>query len=256
MFEAATWKIMFGAVGVLALLGIPVVFWMRRRALKSARRSGHAWGGVLEDGSASNAPDGWEDISSRFIDDFIPDVDEDQQETAHGESVRVVAGNSPGSLDDAEEGVRVIEEERREVVEDEVPPPEDGTPPEVEEKPAPGAGEAPASEPDAPWWEGLSEPLDAEYPRGADESPAAAPDEPPGSRAQVDREARFEDVLADEEIPEAAEANPGEDVPMRMRIPAVSEVRDEAVSGDDSPDVEQEGEEEVLHLTPEGRRRG
>ena len=253
MFEAAAWKMVFGTVGVLALVGIPVVLWMRRRTLQRAGRSAHEWGGVWEGGSGGGTPVGWEDVSSRFIDDFIPGVDEERQQASQSGNVREVVANPPESLDDVEEGVRVIEEESREVLEeDEVLPPEaEGEVlPEGEEKPPLPSDKESTSESEAPWWEGLSAPPDAESPRGEDELPAAALDEPPGSQAQVDRETRFEDALADEEILETADASPGVDVPLRMRIPAVSEVRDAAVSGDDAP-VADEAEEEALRLMPE-----
>ncbi len=246
MFEMAIWKIMFGAVGVAALLGIPVVLWMRRRALQRTRRSEHAWGGDSEGGSGGSALDGWEDVSSRFIDDFIPEADEEQQQAPQSESVYEAAANSSESLDDVEEGVRVIKVESREVLTDETPPAEREAPPGDDEKPAPGVDKAPASETDAPWWDGLSEPVDAEYPRGADELMEASLVEPPASPAKVDRETRFEDVLADEEIQEAAEVSQGAGAPLRMRIPAVSEVRD------DAPEDEEEGEEEIFRLTREG----
>ncbi len=253
MFEIAVWKTVFGAAGVLALASIPVVIWMRRRALRRARDSAHEWGGVWEGGSEGGTPAGWEDVSSRFIDDFIPDVDEERQEAAQSGSVREAAANPPEFLDDVEEGVRVIEGGSREVLEeDEVLPPEaEGEAlSEDDEEPALPSDKESAPGPEAPWWEGLSAPLDAERPRGADESPAAALDEPPGSPAQVDRQMRFEDVLADEEILDAAEANPGVNAPLRMRIPAVSEVRDDAVSGDDAPAADEE-EEEALRLAYE-----
>lgn len=253
MFEMAAWKTVFGATGVLALLGIPVVFWMRHRALRRARDSAHEWGGVWEGGSEGGTPAGWEDVSSRFIDDFIPDVDEERQEAAQSGSVREAAADPPESLDDVEEGVWVIEEEGREVPgEDEVlsSEAEGEALSEDDEEPALPSDKASAPGQEAPWWEGLSAPLDAERPRGADESPAAALDEPPGSPAQVDSETRFEDVLADEEILEAAEADPGVDAPPRMRIPAVTEVRDDAVSGGDAPAADEE-EEEALRLAHE-----
>ncbi len=251
MFELAVWKIMFGAVGVVALLGIPVVLWMRRRALQRTRRSAHARGGDSKGGSRGSALDSWEDVSSRFIDDFIPDVDEDRededrQEAAQSGSVREVAANSSESLDDVEEGVRIIEVESREVLTDETPPAEGEAPPGDDEKPVSGADKAPASETDAPWWDGLSEPVDAEYPREADELMEASLVEPPASPAKVDSETRFEEVLDDEEMQEAAEVSQGAGAPLRMRIPAVSEVRV------DAPAPEEEGEEEVLRLTREG----
>ena len=253
MLEMAAWKTVFGAAGVLALLGIPVVLWMRHRALRRARDSAHEWGGVWEGRPEGGTPAGWEDVSSRFIDDFIPDVDEERQEAAQSGSVREAAADPPESLDDVEEGVRVIEEERREALgEDEVLPPEaEGEAlSEDEEEPAlPSDKEGSAQGPEVPWWEGLSAPLDAERPRGADELPAAALDEPPGSPAQVDSETRFEDAIDDEEILEAAEATPGVNAPLRMRIPAVTEVRDDAVSGDDAPAADEE--ENVLRLAHE-----
>ena len=253
MFELAIWKIMFGAVGVAALLGIPVVLWMRRRALQRTRRSARAWGGDSEGGSRGSELDSWEDVSSRVIDDFIPDVDEDRededrQEAAQSGSVREVAANSSESLDDVEEGVRIIEVESREVLTDETPPAEGEAPPGDDEKPVSGADKAPASETDAPWWDGLSEPVDAEYPREADELMEASLVEPPASPAKVDSETRFEEVLDDEEMQEAAEVSQGAGAPLRMRIPAVSEVRDDAPA----PEDEEEGEEEVLRLTREG----
>lgn len=248
MFEMATWKAVFGAVGVLALLSIPVVLWTRRRAQRSARDSAPEWGGVWEGGSGGSTPAGWEDVSSRFIDDFIPDVDEEGQEAAQSGSVREAAGDFPDSLDDVEEGVRVIEQEGREVVpEGGVLPPEseDEALSEDDEKPALPVDEESAPESEAPWWEGLSAPLDAESPRGADELPAGA---------EPHREAQFEaeSALADEgEVPGAAETSGGAGVPLRMRIPAVSEVRDDAVSGDDAPAAADE-EENVFRLTHEG----
>ena len=252
MLEMAAWKTVFGAAGVLALLGIPVVLWMRHRALRRARDSAQEWGGVWEGRPEGGTPAGWEDVSSRFIDDFIPDVDEERQEAAQSGSVREAAADPPESLDDVEEGVRVIEEERREVPgEDEVLPPEaEGEAlSEDEEEPALPSDKVSAPGQKAPWWEGLSAPLDAERPHKADESPAAALDEPPGSPAQVDSETRFEDAIDDEEILEAAEATPGVNAPLRMRIPAVTEVRDDAVSGDDAPAADEE--EDVLRLAHE-----
>ena len=223
MFEMAAWKTVFGAVGVLSLLSIPVVLWMRRRTLWNARRSGHAWGGVLEDGPGESAPDGWEDVSSRFINDFIPDdVDEDQKRGARSESVREVAAHSPGSLDRMEEGVRIIEGEKSGVAPEDGPLPEDG------EKPVLPADKATTAEPGAPWREGLPASPGVKCPRGAGELPADTLDEPPGPLAQVDREMRFENVLANEGIPGVAEANSGADAPLRIRIPAVSAVRDDA----------------------------
>ena len=247
MFEMATWKTVFGAVGVLALLSIPVVLWTRRRALKRARDSAPEWSGVWEDGSGGSAPAGWEDVSSRFIDDFIPDVDEDQQQedqqgAAQSGSVREAAGDFPESLDDVEEGMRVIEQEGREVVTEGgvLPPETEGEAlSEDDEKPALPPDEESASESEAPWWEGLSAPLDAESPRVADESPAGV---------EPRREPQFEaeSTLADEgEVPRAAETSEGAGAPLRMRIPAVSEVRDDAPAADDE-------EEDVLRLTHEG----
>lgn len=247
MFEMAVWKTVFGAAGVLALLGIPVVLWMRRRASGRARSSARGWDGVSEGGSGGSVPDVWEDVSSRFIDDFIPDGDEERQEAAQSGSVREEAGDFPESLDDVEEGVRVIEQEGREVPEeDDILPPEteDEVPSEDDEKPALPVDEGSALESEAPWWEGLSAPLDAESPRGADESPAGA---------EPRREPQFEaeSALADEgEVPGTAETSEGAGVPLRMRIPAVSEVRDDAVSGDDAPAADDE-EEDVLRLTHE-----
>ena len=177
MLEMAAWKTVFGAAGVLALLGIPVVLWMRHRALRRARDSAQEWGGVWEGRPEGGTPAGWEDVSSRFIDDFIPDVDEERQEAAQSGSVREAAADPPESLDDVEEGVRVIEEERREVPgEDEVLPPEaEGEAlSEDEEEPALPSDKASAPGQKAPWWEGLSAPLDAERPHKADELPAAA----------------------------------------------------------------------------------
>ncbi len=247
MFEMATWKTVFGTVGVLALLSIPVVIWTRRRALRRARDSAPEWGGVWEGGSGGSAPAGWEDVSSRFIDDFIPDVDEEQQEAAQSGSVREAAGESPESLDDVEEGMRVIGQEGREVLEEDefLPPePEGEALSEDDEKPALPVDEESASESEAPWWEGLSAPLDAESPREADELPAGA---------EPRRETQFEaeSALADAgEVPEAVETSEGADAPLRMRIPAVSEVRDDAVSAADVPaDDEEEG---ALRLTHEG----
>ena len=251
MFEMATWKTVFGAVGVLALLSIPVVLWTRRRALRRVRDSAPEWGGVWEGGSGGSAPAGWEDVSSRFIDDFIPDVDEDhqeeQQEAAQSGSFREAAGDSPESLDHVDEGVRVIGQEGREVVaEDEVLPPEaeDEAISEDDEKPALPVDEESTTESEAPWWEGLPAPLDAESPRGADESPAGA---------EPRREPQFEaeSALADEEeVSGTGETSEGADAPLRMRIPAVSEVRDDVVSAADVPaDDEEEG---ALRLTHEG----
>ena len=254
MLEMATWKLVFGAVGVLALSGIPVVIWMRRRTVRRAKGSAHAWGGVLEGGSGADSPDGWEDVSSRFIDDFIPDVEDDQQQAAQSESVREVTADTPGSLDHVVEGVRVIEEGSRQVVaEDEVSPPEavGEAAPENDEEPAHSTNKAPASEPDAPWWEGLTPAEDAEHRSVSDELTKASLDESPVSPAQVDHETRFEGVLTDEEILEAAEVSQGVDAPLRMRIPAVSKVREDEGTGVDAPDDEEEGEEEVIHLTRE-----
>ena len=169
MFEMAVWKTVFGAVGVLALLGIPIVIWMRLRAVRRVKGSAHAWGGVMEGGPGGSAPDGWEDVSSRFIDDFIPDVDEDREEAANRGSAREVTGNSPDSLDHVEEGVRVIGEEIREVLpEDQVLPPEGESLPEDDEEPALRVGDAPAAEPGAAWWEGLPALEGAEHPRTPD----------------------------------------------------------------------------------------
>ena len=272
MFEMATWKTVFGAVGVLALLGIPVVLWTRRRALKRAKDSAPEWGGVWEGGSGDSVPAGWEDVSSRFIDDFIPDVDEDQREAAQSGSVREAAGDSPESLGDVEEGVRVIEQEGREVVaEDEVLPPEtEGEAlSEDDEKPALRVGDAPAAEPGAAWWEGLPAREGTEHRRTSDELLEAALDEPPESAVEdepshqpmedtraaggIDSETQITagEVLADEGGDTGiSEKSEGADAPLRMRIPAVSEVRDDAVSGDDvSADDE---EEDVLRLTHEG----
>ncbi len=271
MFEMAVWKTVFGAVGVVALLGIPVVIWMRLRASRRAKGSAHAWDGFLESGSGGGTPDGWEDVSSRFIDDFIPDVDEDQEEAANRGSAREVTGNSPGSLNDVEEGVRVIGEESREVLpEDQVLPPEGESLPEDDEEPALRVGDAPAAEPGVAWWEGLPALEGAEHPRPPDEPPEAALDEPSGSAVEdepshqpvedarvaggLDSETQITvgDVLADEGgdtgISETIE---GADAPLRMRIPAVSEVRDDVASGDDAPGEEEEGAE-VLRLTREG----
>ena len=111
---------------------------------------------------------------------------------------------------------------------------------------------APAPEPDAPWWEGLTAAEGAEHRSVADELTEASPDEPPVSPAQVDRETRSDDVLTDEEILGAAEVSQGVDAPLRMRIPAVSEVREDEGAGVDAPVDEEEGEEEVHHLTLEG----
>ncbi|MCY3822643.1 MAG: tetratricopeptide repeat protein [Nitrospinae bacterium] len=270
MFEMAVWKTVFGAVGVLALLAIPVVIWMRLRAVRRAKGSAHAWGGVMEDGPGGSAPDGWEDVSSRFIDDFIPDVDEDQEEAANRGSAREAAGNSPDLLDHMEEGVRVIGEESREVLpEDEVLPPEGESLPEGGEEPALRVGDAPAAEPGAAWWEGLPALEGAEHPRTPDELPEAALDEPPGSAVEdepsrepmedvraadgLDSETQITvgDVPADEgEEPGISETIEGADAPLRMRIPAVSEVRDDVASGDDAPGADEE-EEEALHLAHE-----
>ena len=268
MFEMATWKTVFGAVGVLALLGIPVVLWMRRRALRRARGSSGVWGALSESGSGEYPLDGWEDVSSRYIEDFAPDVDEDQQEAAQSGSVRVVAGDSPESLDDAEEDVRVIEQEGREVVAEDgvLLPEEEGEElSENDEESALPVDEAPATETEAPWWEGLPAPLDAEYPRGADELPAAALDEPAEEEplrhlagdgrtgAEPRRETQFEaeSALADEEeAPGAAETGEYTDAPLRVRIPAASEVRAEAVADRDAPPDEEEGE--LLRLARKG----
>ncbi len=270
MFEVTAWKTLFGAVGVLALLGIPVVLWMRRRASRRARGSEHAWGGLLEGGSGGSTPDGWEDVSSRFIEDFIPEVEEEKHESAQSGIVREVVGNSPGSLDDVEEGVRVIKRESREVPpEEEALPPEDEAPPEDDEGPVLLVDEAPTAEPGAPWWEDLPTPEGAEYRRVADDLLDAALDEPPESpaedepshrpaedaraAAELDSEAQVTagGVLADdEEAPGAVETSEYADSPLRMRIPAVSEVRDDAASGEDAPDGEEESE--VFLLTREG----
>lgn len=265
MFEMAVWKTVFGAVGVLALLGIPAVIWMRRRAVRRTKGSAPAWGGVWEGGSGGSTPDGWEDVSSRFIDDFIPDVDEDQQEAVQSGSVREVTGNSPESLDDVEEGMRVIGEEGREVLpEDQVLPPEGESLPEDDEEPALRVGNAPAAEPGAAWWEGLPALEGAEHRRTSDELPETGLDEPPESAVEdepshqpmedtraaggLDSETQItaEEVLDDEGgDPGISETSEGADAPLRVRIPAVSEVRDDAVSGDDE-------EEDVLRLTHEG----
>lgn len=273
MFEMATWKTVFGAVGVLALLGIPVVLWMRRRALKRARGSALGWGGISEGGSGGGAPDVWEDVSSRFIDDFIPEVpavEEEKEESAQRESAHETAVNPPDSLDGLEEGVRVIEEGNREVVaEDEVFPAEGGAPPEDDEEPSPGVDEAPTAQTGDAWWEVLPALEGAERRSASDEVMDAASNEPLGSivegepshhptgadarvAAEFVREAQFADegVLADDdEAPGAVEASEGADAPLRMRIPAVSETRDNADSGSDAPGNEEEGE--VLHLTYE-----
>lgn len=271
MFEMAVWKTVFGAVGVLALLGIPVVIWMRLRAVRRAKGSAHEWGGVMEGGSGGSAPDGWEDVSSRFIDDFIPDVDEDQEEAVNRGSAREATGNSPDSLDRVEEGVRVIGEDSREVLpEDQVLPPEGESLPEDDEQPALRVSDAPAAEPGAAWWEGLPALEGAEHRRPPDELPEAALDEPPGSAMEdepshepvedtraaggLDSETQITvgDVLADEGgDPGISETIEDADAPLRMRIPAVSEVRDDAASGDDAPGDEEEGAE-VLRLTREG----
>ena len=271
MFEMAIWKTVFGAVGVLALLGIPVVLWMRRRASGRARGSARGWSGFSEGGSEGGTPDGWEDVSSRFIEDFIPDVEGEKEGPAGRASAREETGNSPGSLGDVEEGVRVIGEESREVLpEDQVLPPEGESLPEDREEPALRVGDAPAAEPGAAWWEGLPALEGAEHPRTPDELPEAALDEPPGSAAEdepsrhpvedaraaggLDSETRVtaEDVLADEGgDPGVSETIGGADAPLRMRIPAVSEVREDVASGDDAPGDEEEGAE-VLRLTREG----
>ncbi len=274
MFEMATWKTVFGVVGVLALLGIPVVIWMRRRASRRARGSAPGWGGISEGGSGGGAPDVWEDVSSRFIDDFIPevpDVEEEKKEAAHGGGVRETAVNPPDSLDGAEEGVRVIEEGSREVVaEDEVSPAEVGAPPEDDEEPSSGVDDVPTAQAGDAWWEALPALEGAERRSAADEVMDAAPNEPLGSPVEGEpyhhptgadaraaagfvREAQFADegVLADDdEAPGAVETSEGADAPLRVRIPAVSEARDNADSGGDAPDNEEEGE--VLHLTYEG----
>ena len=270
MFEVTAWKTLFGAVGVLALLGIPVVLWMRRRALRRAKGSAHALGGLLEGGSGGSTPDIWEDVSSRFIEDFIPEVEEEKHESAQSGIVREVVGNSPGSLDDVEEGVRVIKEENREVPpEEEALPPEDEAPPEDDEGPVLLVDEAPTAEPGAPWWEGLPTPEGAEYRRVADDLLDAALDEPPESpaedepsyrpmenaraAAELDSETQVTvgGVLADEEeAPGVAETSEYADIPLRIRIPAVSEVRDDAASGEDARDGEEESE--VFRLTREG----
>ena len=271
MFEMAVWKTVFGAAGVLALLGIPVVLWMRRRASGRARGSARGWDGVSEGGSGGRAPDVWEDVSSRFIDDFIPDVDEDQRETVQGGSVREVTGDSPESLDDVEEGVRVIGEESREVLpEDQVLPTEGESLPEDDEEPALHGDDAPAAEPGVSWWDGLPALEGAEHRRASDELPEAGLDEPPGFTVEdepshqptedtpaaggLDSETQItvEEVLADEGgDPGISETSEGADAPLRVRIPAVSEVRDDAVSGDDAPGDEEEGAE-VFRLTREG----
>lgn len=271
MFEMAVWKTVFGAAGVLALLGIPVVLWMRRRASGRARSSARGWDGVSEGGSGGSVPDVWEDVSSRFIDDFIPDVDEDQRETVQGGTVREVTGDSPESLDDVEEGVRVIGEESREVLpEDRVLPTEGESLPEDDEEPALRVDDAPASEPGVSWWDGLPALEGAELRRTPDELPEAGLDEPPGSAVEdepshqpmedtpaaggLDSETQItvEEVLADEGgDPGISETSEGADAPLRVRIPAVSEVRDDAVSGDDAPGDEEEGAE-VFRLTREG----
>lgn len=250
MFEVATWKTLLGVVGVLALLGIPVLIWMRRRAIRRGKGSSHAWGR-----SGSRESDDWEDATSRFIDDYIPEVDEGQQdegqqESAWREGVREVTENSPDSLDHVSEGVRIIKEESREdTPKNEVLPAESEVRPKNKIEPVYPMDEAPAEEAGAPWWEGLPAPQDAENPRVSDESPAEALDEPPGSQASVDREARYEDVIADEEILGAAEASLSADAPLRVRIPAVSKVREEVAPGDDSLD---EDEEEDSRFALEG----
>ena len=265
MFEMAVWKTVLGAVGVLALVGIPVVLWTRRRALRRAKGSAPEWGGVWEGGSGGSTPAGWEDVSSRFIDNFIPDVDEDQQEAEQSGSVREAAGNSPELLDDVEEGVRVIREEGREVLpEDQVLPPEGESLPEDDEEPALRVGDAPSAEPGAAWWEGLPALEGAEHRRTSDELPEAALDEPPESAVEdepsrqpmedtrsaggLDSETQITagDVLADEGgDPGISETIEGADAPLRMRIPAVSEVRD------DVPAAAADEEEDVLRLTHE-----
>lgn len=246
MFDVATWKTVFGVVGMLALLGIPVVYWMRRRVSSRARGSAHAWGAFLEGGSGGRAPDVWEDVSSRFIEDFIPDVEEEKQEPALRASVREATGNSPGSLNDVEEGVRIIREESSEVLmESEAPPPKsDGEAlPEGDEEPAHRVGDASAAdaEPGVAWWEGLPALEGAEHRRAPDELPESALDAPPESaledepshepmgdvRAAGGLESETQitagDVLADEEgVPGIAETIEGAAVPLRMRIPAVS----------------------------------
>ncbi len=244
MFEVAVWKTALGAAGVLALLGIPFMLWTRRRAL---RHSKHAWNGILE-AEASNAPDGWEDASSRFIDGNTPDTEEEGERTAKHAISPVVAEYSRDSLDDAEGGVRIIEKGGDIVpAKDEVHPPEEVAPSADGEESAPGIIESPATRPDTPWWEELAAPSDAEYPFEADELPSADPREPPGSPV---RGSQDEGVLSDEEILEAAEANQGANAPLRIRIPAVSEVRDEIVSATDAPG-EKEEVEEVIRLTRE-----
>ena len=341
MFEVAAWKTLFGAVGVLALLGIPVVLWMRRRAMRRARGSAYAWGGLLEGGSGGGTPDVWEDVSSRFIEDFIPDVEEGKVEPAQRENVPGADENVPGSLDDVEEGVRVIEGERSEVL------PEDEVLPEEDEEAELPVDDAPTVESSAPWWEDLPAPREAGYRRTVDQLVDDASDEaresPEGETSRhpvedartvfrgaeregtgADPETRMVDEKTQEELspgryapllhvgdagsealgpevgdpsdaqgdvsaeqqdslvesygdfvdavdnaaepgtlpvgegaltnkegaPEADETGENADVPKRLRIPAVSEIRNAALSGDDAPHDEEEGE--VLQLTREG----
>ena len=111
-------------------------------------------------------------------------------------------------------------------------------------------------------------PEGAEYRRVADDLLDAALDEPPESPAEDEPSYRsMEDaraaaeldsetqvtaggVLADEEeAPGVAETSEYADIPLRMRIPAVSEVRDDAASGEDARDGEEESE--VFRLTRE-----
>ncbi len=341
MFDAVTWKVAFGVVGLLALLSIPVVLWMRRRAMRRSGLSAQRWGGLLEGGSGGGAPDGWEDVSSRFIEDFIPDVEEGKAESAQREDVPEADENLLGSLDDIEEGVRVIEEERREVL------PEDEVLLEEDEEAELPVDDVPTVESSAPWWEDLPAPQEAGYRRAVDqlvdvtsdetrESPeddishhpvedtrtvfggderagaGAAPETrildektqeelsperyapllnvgdsvrevlrpevADSSDAQGDVSAEPQDSLVErygdfvdaadnaakpgilpvgegvlakkEAAPEADESGEDADVPKRLRIPAVSEIRNAALSDDDAPHDEEEGE--VLQLTREG----